>query len=148
MRNKIKFGFEVTSDRELDREWQVSGKEVNGSTQIFRASKLMTTSGLTSIPKMPDFRGQKRFGGPVIHQEAFGLSDILTLFNIQNFTVLGGAKSSADMVYSAIKAASLIIKETNITGPGFFLSRKGKGHIRTLLKLVQLDWQLHLHRPL
>ena len=138
LRDRIKFGFEVTSVRKLDGEWQVSGKEVSGSRQAFQTSKLMIASGLTSVPKMPELPGKERFGGPIIHQEAFGSSNILTSPDIQNITVLGGAKSSADMVYSAVKAGKTVtwvIKATNTTGPGFFLSPKGKGPYKNAFEI-------------
>ena len=138
LRDRIKFGFEVTTVRKLDGEWQVSGKEVSGSRQAFQTSKLMIASGLTSVPKMPDLPGKERFAGPIIHQEAFGSSNILSSPDIQNITVLGGAKSSADMIYSAVKAGKTVtwvIKAINTTGPGFFLSPKGKGPYKNAFEI-------------
>ena len=87
---------------------------------------------------MPSLLGSENFGGPIIHQENFGSSKVLSSADVQNVTVLGAGKSSADMVYSAVKAGKKVIwalKSTETTGPGFFLSPKGKGPYKNALEI-------------
>ncbi|MCJ1381095.1 monooxygenase [Xylographa soralifera] len=131
LRDRIRFGVEVQSVRKHGGEWLVLTKNGTGdSTQTLHARKLIVASGLTSVPKIPVLPGKDNFDGPIIHQEAFGSSDVLSSSHVHDIAVLGGGKSSADIVYSAVKAGktvSWIIKETETTGPGFFFSPKGKG---------------------
>ena len=131
LRDRIRFGVEVQSVQKHEFEWLVSIKNSTGdSTQILHTRKLIVASGLTSVPKMPILPGENNFGGPIIHQETFGSSDVLSSSHIHDIVVLGGGKSSADIVYSAVKAGktvSWILKETDTTGPGFLFSPKGKG---------------------
>ena len=131
LRDRIKFGIDVLSVDKLDGKWVISTKNIDDATlHTFHASKLMIASGMTSVPNMPVLPGQEKFGGPIIHQEAFGSSRILTSPDINNITVLGGAKSSADMVYAAVKAGkrvTWVFRASDTTGPGFFLSPMGKG---------------------
>jgi len=85
------------------------------------------------MPVLPD---REKFGGPIIHQIAFGASDVLISTNIQRITVLGGGKPSADMIYAAVKAGKTVtwvFKATDTTGPAFFLSPKGKGPYKNAL---------------
>ena len=74
----------------------------------FYTSKLMVASGMTPIPNMPVLPGQEIFCGPVIHQEAFRSSRILTSPDTKYITVLGGAKSSANIVYAAVKVGKTV----------------------------------------
>jgi len=79
--------------------WTVSAKErESGDSHTFQTSKLIVASGLASIPNMPLLPGKATFDGPIIHQENFGSSNILSAPEIKIITVLGGGKSSGDMV--------------------------------------------------
>ena len=79
LHDRIKFGINVLSVNKLDGKWVISTKIVEDDTlHTFHASKLMVASGMTSVPNMPVLPGQENFGGPIIHQEAFGSSRILT----------------------------------------------------------------------
>ena len=131
LRDRIKFGVEVLSVDKLDGKWVISAKNIDTQTvHSFQTSKLVVASGLTSIPNMPVLPSAEKFGGPILHQEAFGSSQVLTSPDIETVTVLGGAKSSADMIYAAVKASKTVnwvFKASDTTGPGFFLSPKGKG---------------------
>jgi hypothetical protein len=87
---------------------------------------------------MPVLTGRDNFLGQVLHQDGFGSSEVLTSPEIRNVTVLGGGKSSADMVYESVKAGktvSWILKSTDTAGPGFFLSPKGVGPYKNAFEI-------------
>ena len=87
---------------------------------------MIVPSGLTSAPNLPNFPGKDTFEGTILHQQDFGQSSILYSRHIKHITVLGGAKSAADMVYMSVKAqksVSWVIRASG-TGPGFFASVK------------------------
>jgi hypothetical protein len=68
----------------------------------------------------------------------FGSSGVLSNPDLRNITVLGGGKSSADMVYSAVKAGknvNWILRASETTGPGFFLSPEGKGPYKNAFEI-------------
>jgi hypothetical protein len=72
-------------------------------------------------------------------REDFGSSKVLSIPEVENITVLGGGKSSADMVYSAVKAGkkvNWVLKATDTTGPGFFLSPEGKGPYKNAFEIA------------
>ena len=131
LRDRIKFGIEVNSVEKDDNTWAVSTKSVDtGALKVLYTSKLIVASGLTSEPHMPPLPGKEKFNGPIIHQEAFGSSSILKSPDIETVCVLGGGKSSADMIYAAVTAGKKVIwllKASDTTGPGFLFSPKGKG---------------------
>ena len=139
LRERIKFGIEVMSVDKLDGKWAISAKTIGSDTShTLNASKLVVASGLTSVPNMPVLPGKEQFNGPIIHQEAFGSSRILASADIKNIAVLGGAKSSADMIYAAVKAGKTVtwvLKASDTTGPGFFLSPKGKGPYKNAFEI-------------
>jgi hypothetical protein len=69
-------------------------------------------------------------------REGFGSSKVLSIPDVENITVLGGGKSSADMVYSAVKEGkkvNWVLKATETTGPGFFLSARREGTLQKCL---------------
>jgi dimethylaniline monooxygenase (N-oxide forming) len=128
LRQRIRFGFKVQKVRKLEGTWIVAG-ECNEKMCTFRAPKLIIACGITSTPNMPNLPGKERFEAPVVHQEAFGESSVLSSTAIKHITVLGGGKSAADMVYASVKAGksvSWIIRASG-TGPPFMVSPKGKG---------------------
>ena len=129
LREKILFSFNVLTVSKFDNKWVVSGENEKKEAKIFHASKLIVASGLTSIPIMPVLPGKENFERPIIHQQDFGHSSIISSTAIQNITVIGGAKSAADMVYASVKAGKSVswLIRTPGTGPGFFVSPKGKG---------------------
>ena len=94
LRDRIKFGIDVASVDKRDGKWFISAKKIGADTlYTFSASKLVVASGMTSEPNMPVLPGKETFGGPIIHQEAFGSSKILASPDMKNITVLGGATS-------------------------------------------------------
>ena len=139
LRDRIKFGIEVKSVMKADGEWALSTESVDTATLcMFHASKLVVASGLTSEPFVPALPGKEKFNGPIIHQEKFGSSDILKSLDVKNVCVLGGGKSSADMVYEAVSAGkklTWILKANDTTGPGFLVSPKGKGPYKNAFEM-------------
>lgn len=137
LRERIKFGFEVQNVKKVDRQWVISGKENGSEARTYYASKVVVASGLTSVPNLPKLPNDEQFEAPIIHQGDFGQSSVLSSPDIKDITVLGGSKSSADMVYASVKAGksvSWIIRVPG-TGPGFFLSAKGIGPYRNAIAI-------------
>jgi len=137
LRERIQFGTQVHRVLKVDGKWGVFVNSKTRNTSTFRSTKLIVATGLTSKQYMPSLPGREKFGRPVIHQENFGQSSILSSTDVQRVTVLGGAKSSADMVYASVKAGkkvSWIIRHSG-TGPAFFLSAKGKGPYKNAFEL-------------
>ncbi|KAH8594037.1 flavin-binding monooxygenase-like protein-like protein [Bisporella sp. PMI_857] len=139
LRDRIILSTEVRSVFKVDGEWVITALSTLDQTEsTFHAPKLFVASGLTSIANMPDFLGQEVFNGPIIHQEDFGSSNVLSSTEVQNITVLGAGKSSGDMAYSAVKAGKTVnwvVKESDTTGPSFFLSPKGKGPYKNAFEI-------------
>ncbi|ORY17620.1 hypothetical protein BCR34DRAFT_621800 [Clohesyomyces aquaticus] len=90
---------------------------------------LIVASGTTSSPNMPKFSGKHLFGGPILHSVDFGASDILQCNSSKQIIVIGAGKSSADMVYEAVKTGNEVswIIRSNGTGAAFFPEDKGRG---------------------
>ena len=130
LRDRIQFGVEVKALEKSDGRWIISTDNVDsGASRTFHATKLIVASGLTSEPNMPTLPGQDNFRGPIIHQDGFGSSSVLTSPEIKEICVLGGGKSSADMIYDALmagKKVTWLLKASDTTGPGFLFSPKGK----------------------
>ncbi|KAL8692659.1 MAG: hypothetical protein Q9218_002359 [Villophora microphyllina] len=124
LRDRIVFNFDVQRVIKENDVWLISGKNASGETTTVQAPKVIVASGLTSVPKMPTLPGQEAFGNPIIHQKDFGQSNVLSSDKYQKVTVLGGAKSAADLVYDSVKAGKSVtwIIRVNGTGPGFFVS--------------------------
>lgn len=125
--DRIRFGYKVTTIEKAGEQWVVQG---DSDTKVLCSPKVIIASGMASIPNMPVLPREPAFGAPIIHQESFGQSSVLSSRELHNVTVLGGGKSSADMVYACVKAGksvTWIIRKTGGTGPGFLLSPKGKG---------------------
>ncbi|KAH6663126.1 putative dimethylaniline monooxygenase, partial [Halenospora varia] len=137
LRDRIRLSTEVFSLSKADGKWTVLTKE-SGLHHTFTTPKLVIASGLTSIPNMPSLPGRESFQGQILHHEDFGSSNVLTSQDIQNITILGAGKSSADMAYEAVKAGktvSWVLKATDTTGPGFFLSPKGMGPYKNAFEI-------------
>ena len=146
IRNRIVFGFSVLRVTKIDGIWNIEGAYSAGEDEdsisekdstsndkqavmIYRSSKLIVATGTASIPYIPDLPRQEEFRGQIIHQKAFGNSSVLTDPNIKNITILGGAKSAADMVYASVKAGkavSWVIRRSG-KGPAAFTAAEGKG---------------------
>ncbi|MCJ1423179.1 hypothetical protein MMC29_001060 [Sticta canariensis] len=138
LRDRMVFGFTVCKIEKVNGKWAVHGyyndkKEV---AVVFHASKVMIASGLTSTPNMPVLPNRENFQGPILHQKDFGQSSVFSS-NDRYVTVVGGAKSAADMVYASVKAGksvSWIIRESG-SGPAAFLSSEGRGRYKNSAEL-------------
>lgn len=103
--------------------WIISGRDQSGEHRKLKSPKLIVASGLTSVPNMPSLPGQEKFQNPIVHQKDFGKSDVLASSASKRVTVLGAAKSAADLVYDCVKAGKAvtwIVRRTG-TGPGAFV---------------------------
>ncbi|MCJ1310994.1 monooxygenase [Agyrium rufum] len=128
LRDRIKLGYSIVSVEKPEGIWILYAKSVDGASATFRCSKLMVATGLSSNPYLPDLPGADQFSGKIVHQVEFGSSGVLTNPDIKNVTVIGGAKSSADMVYAAAKAGKMVswvIRESG-NGPASLISSKGQ----------------------
>lgn len=140
LRGRINFDFKVSKITKRDGLWVISAEVNPKETNQFHALKLIVASGLTSLPNMPSFFGQEKFNAPLLHQEKFGQSTILSSANIRNVTILGAGKSAADMVYASVKAGksvSWIISRSG-SGPVALLSPKGKGPYKSAKELLSI----------
>lgn len=138
LRDRIRFGTKVCDIQKLEGGWRIYCEDDEDKERIFHASKLIIASGLTSVPSTPNLPNQETFENPVIDQEDFGESSILSSEDVRNIVVIGGAQSAADMVYDSVKAGksvSWIIQSTDI-GPGFFFSPKGKRPYKNAVSLA------------
>lgn len=139
LRDRVRLSTEVQSVQKIDGTWTVISKERETLRQhTFQTAKLIVASGLTSIPNMPVLPGRDDFLGQILHQDGFGSSNCLTSPEVKDITILGGGKSSADMVYESVKAGknvSWILKATDTAGPGFFLSPKGAGPYKNAFEI-------------
>jgi cation diffusion facilitator CzcD-associated flavoprotein CzcO len=122
LRERIQFGIQVRSIEKVNEKWELSCTDASNSTLVFSTTKLMIANGENSLPNMPDLPGKETFEGTIIHSENFGQSSIISSETAKHVAVIGAGKSSADMVYEAVKAGktvSWIIRKSG-TGPGFF----------------------------
>ena len=104
IRNRTTFGVTVTKVENQKNKWLVHGRHNhNNSTSVYHASILMIASGLTSTPNMPTLSNQNNLKGQILHWRDLGQSSVLSSSD-KYITVLGGAKSAADMVYASVKA--------------------------------------------
>jgi len=125
LRDRIELNVQVRKiERTSGDRWRISCR---GGREI-EASKLVDATGMTSLPNIPQLRGEEEFRGKMVHHKDFGrLGDLRTVKG-QNLVVLGGGKSAADVAYSAVKAGksvSWIIRE-NGAGPAALLAAEGK----------------------
>ncbi|KAL8689708.1 MAG: hypothetical protein Q9224_004582, partial [Gallowayella concinna] len=136
IRERITYGFDVQRIMKEDGGWFISGRDATGEHHL-KTSRLIIASGLTSVPNMPTLPNQEAFENPIIHQKDFGQSTVLSSPDLNNVTVLGGAKSAADLVYDCVKAGkkvTWIIRKTG-TGPGFLVSADSRISPQTIYAL-------------
>ena len=140
LRDRLRFNFTVDRIEKSGTQeyWTVRGTDRLTETQsTFQASKLMIASGITSEPNMPDLPGRETFKGDITHSEGFGSSSILSSPDKRQVVVIGGGKSSADMVYALAKAdkeVSWIIRKSG-TGPAAFIDIKGHGRYKNAAEI-------------
>ncbi|KAL8947214.1 MAG: hypothetical protein Q9222_006480 [Ikaeria aurantiellina] len=137
IRDRILFSFDVLRITKTGNTWNIAGKDKSGLYTSIQSHKIIIASGLTSVASMPTLPGRESFGKPILHQKDFGQSTVLSDPDVQNITVLGGAKSAADMVYDCViagKTVTWVIRGIG-TGPGFFVSTETGPSPRTIYSL-------------
>lgn len=142
LRDRIIFNISVQSVKKINDRWTVSGVDkLSNSPRLLTATRLIVASGLDTHPSMPHFQGQETFRGPIIHSIDFGVLGEPRLADpkIQNITVLGAGKSSADMIYEAVtkykKNVTWIIRKSG-TGAAFFADGKGRAGYKNAFELA------------
>lgn len=69
-------------------------------TEVMLCDKLIVATGVTSTPNIPEGLDWKEFAGPVMHSKDIGQkNNLLTADNVKRVTVVGGSKSSIDVVF-------------------------------------------------
>jgi cation diffusion facilitator CzcD-associated flavoprotein CzcO len=125
LRERLRTGFAVERVVKVDDLWTVRGMVMTDNrSQFFRTKRLIVATGMTSAPKMPNFAGQDRFGGRILHQKDYGQFLSEGLSSHHRIAVLGAGKSAADMVYGLAKAGNevhWIIRKSG-KGPGAFVN--------------------------
>ncbi|KAI4134761.1 MAG: hypothetical protein LQ341_005972 [Variospora aurantia] len=132
LKSRVQLGFSVKTITKRGDEWLVIGNRAQ-----YRTQRIIVASGLFSSAKIPKFIGDDIFKAPIIHQEDFGQSSVLTSPQLHRATVIGGGKSAADMVYACVKAGKSVtwVIRASGTGPGFLLSPKGKGPYKNAFEI-------------
>ncbi|WP_375449235.1 hypothetical protein [uncultured Nostoc sp.] len=64
---------------------------------------MMIASNLTFLPNMLILSNWDNFQGQILHQKGFGQFLVLSSKD-KYITVVGGAKSAANMIYASVKA--------------------------------------------
>lgn len=139
LRERIQFGVQVHSIEKVGEKWLLSCTDSSNSPLVFSAMKLMVANGENSLPEMPDLPGKESFRGVILHSEDFGNSNVISSEMVKHIAVIGAGKSSADMIYEALKAGktvSWIIRSTG-TGPGFFVPTDIKTPYKNPLEAAQ-----------
>ncbi|KAF2875704.1 putative dimethylaniline monooxygenase [Massariosphaeria phaeospora] len=124
LRERVRFGCRVVAvERRVEGEgWRVECIEA-GTSVVYEARRVMVCAGEHSRPNIPSFPGSTTFAAPIIHSTDLGSSDVLSRPSVTNVVVVGAGKSSADILYAALKAgkaATWIIRASG-SGPGFFV---------------------------
>ncbi|PQE29814.1 flavin-binding monooxygenase-like family protein [Rutstroemia sp. NJR-2017a WRK4] len=122
LRDRIHFGVHVEFIEKVEGKWRITCTGSDGNSVTYIANKLMVANGENSLQNMPDLPGKGSFGGVILHSEDFGESKVISSENVKHIAVIGAGKSSADMIYEAVRAGktvSWIIRKTG-TGAGFF----------------------------
>lgn len=123
LRERIHFNIKVELIEKIGDQWRLScANVITKMGKVFSAAKLMLANGENSLPNIPNLPGKDVFDGVILHSFDFGKSNIIQDNSIEHIAVLGAGKSSADMIYEAVKAGksvSWIIRKTG-PGAGFF----------------------------
>lgn len=126
MKDRTILNATVTEVRKVGDLWSVKFNQ-KGTEKEFLTKKLIVSTGQTSIPNMPDLKGEDVFQAPIVHGLDFGREwKTLSGPNFNNIVVLGASKTGADMAYQFAKAGkevSWIIRKTG-KGPAAFIAGK------------------------
>lgn len=132
LRSRIRAKAHVCSVEKHGYGWLLHVEGIEPMT--WSCKRLAVASGITSRPNMPIFDRSPEWKVPVLHHRDLGANE-----NIMNpesaykdITVLGGGKSAADMVYSALKKGKNVnwIIRTSGEGPGIFMAPAASGRYR------------------
>lgn len=123
LRDCILFNTRVRSVEKKGGRWSISCISSSGKTFTLFSKRLMVANG--SLPTMPDLPGRANFQGTVLHSADYARSNVMADPFVRHISVIGAGKSSADMIYAAVKAGktvSWIIRKSGSqgTGPAFF----------------------------
>ncbi len=119
--DRIVYGSTVEKLRKQDGQWIAS---IQGTGATYSAPKVVDATGVTSTPNIPNIQDRDKFKGLAIHHKDFGRSSLLKDSAYRTVTVLGGAKSAADVAYAAAKAGksvSWIIRKSGC-GPAAYVN--------------------------
>ncbi|CAG8961758.1 hypothetical protein HYFRA_00006301 [Hymenoscyphus fraxineus] len=130
IRDRIIFGFQVSSLEKTNGIWIIKG--ASESSKTIQASKFVIATGHTNIPNLPTVTNEEHFQSRITHQKDFGRVSRESPTSYTNVAVLGGGKSAADMVYDSVKAGknvSWIIRRSG-AGPAAFAAVNSRGRYR------------------
>lgn len=107
----------------IEKLWKHEGQwhARTESGDQYTAPKVIDATGLTSVPNIPEIPGADKFEGTIVHHKEFGRSGILQ--TCKCITIVGGAKSAADMAYACAKAGKEVhwVIRKNGNGPANYL---------------------------
>ena len=139
LRSRIHFQHRVEDVEITDDGWIVNVIYAQSGQRVLKTSKLAVASGLTSIPNIPSFLSEKHdFIGPIRHHKDFAAVSRSSLDSpaYHNVVVLGGGKSSTDMICECLKKGkhvSWIIRDDG-EGSALFFPAPGSGRYINVLE--------------
>jgi dimethylaniline monooxygenase (N-oxide forming) len=107
LRARFRFNTLVTKvEKSSDSLWHVHITQADQETEL-TTRKIIVATGTTSIPNIPYLKNRSAFKGRVLHSIDFG-REYASLTSpttpVSSIVVIGGGKSSADMIYQLAKA--------------------------------------------
>ena len=118
LRQRIRFGVEVQKIEKSGQEWMLTCQSKDKPFKL-SAARLMIAIGESNVKNWPYLPGKENFKGSIVHSEDFGSSNVIADKDQQHFTVIGGGKSSVDMVYEALRAKKTV--SWIVRSGGFFV---------------------------
>lgn len=108
--------------------------------EVIPCDKLIVATGVTSTPSLPKGLDWKEYEGPVMHSRDVGQKhQLLTADTVKKVTVVGGSKSSVDVVYLcalAGKEVDWVIREDGY-GPILLLEPRTHGIHKGAIKNIR-----------
>lgn len=139
IRDRTHLNATVTAVRKVGNLWSVKFDQ-KGSEKEFMTKKIIVASGQTSVPNMPNLKGEDSFQGPIYHSLDFGRSwKSLSAPELKKVVILGGSKSAADMAYQFAKAGkevSWIIRKAG-KGPALFIAPQALGPYKNVSEMAR-----------
>lgn len=113
--------------------------------EIILCDKLIVATGVTSTPNLPEGLEWREYNGPVMHSRDVGQKHkLLTADKIERVTVVGGSKSSIDVVFLcalAGKEVDWIIREDGY-GPILLFEPRIHGILAQAIKNIRATTML------